>query len=103
MLDRLTPDQRDVLLLRILADLTVEQVAEVVSGADAVVFLEDTHGDPDPYPGPAPVVISPDVFKLYDVIETPHAIALGADGQILGRTTLSARGQLGALAAALPG
>ena len=30
VLDRLTPDQRDVLLLRILADLTVEQVAEVL-------------------------------------------------------------------------
>ena len=73
------------------------------TGADTVVFLEDTHGDPDPYPGPAPVVISPDVFRLYDVVETPHAIALGADGQILGRTTLSARGQLGSLAASLSG
>lgn len=82
----------------------LDEAAVITSstGADAVVFLEDTHGDPDPYPGPAPVVISPDVFTLYDVVETPHAIALGADGQILGRTTLSARGQLGALAASLP-
>lgn len=30
VLDRLSPDQRDVLLLRILGDLTVEQVAEVL-------------------------------------------------------------------------
>lgn len=29
-LDHLSPDQRDVLLLRVVADLTVEQVAEVV-------------------------------------------------------------------------
>jgi RNA polymerase sigma-70 factor (ECF subfamily) len=30
LLDTLTPDQREVLLLRVVADLTVEQVAEVV-------------------------------------------------------------------------
>ena len=30
LLAELTPDQRDVMLLRVVADLTVEQVAEVV-------------------------------------------------------------------------
>jgi RNA polymerase sigma factor (sigma-70 family) len=41
ILDRLTPDQRDVLLLRLLADLTVEQVATVVGkSAGAVKGLQ---------------------------------------------------------------
>ncbi len=72
------------------------------TGIDVVVFLEDTHGNPEPYPGPAPVVVSPEVFARYEVDETPHAIALGTTGEIVGRATLSANGQLGALAASLP-
>lgn len=82
----------------------LEEAAVISSstGIDVVVFLADTHGIPDPYPGPAPVVVSPEVFTRFDVDETPHAIALGADGEIVGRATLSASGQLGALAATLP-
>lgn len=41
VLDRLAPDQRDVLLLRILGDLTVEQVAQVLDkSAGAVKQLQ---------------------------------------------------------------
>lgn len=41
LLDGLTPDQRDVLLLRIVGDLTVEQVAEVLGKrAGAVKMLQ---------------------------------------------------------------
>jgi RNA polymerase sigma-70 factor (ECF subfamily) len=41
LLAELTPDQRDVLLLRVVADLTVEQVAEVVGKpAGAVKALQ---------------------------------------------------------------
>lgn len=82
----------------------LEEAAVISSstGVDVVVFIEDTHGDPDPYPGPAPVVVSRDVFELYSVDETPHAIAIGGGGEIVGRATLSASGQLGALAASLP-
>jgi len=41
LLDRLTPDQRDVLLLRIVGGLTVEQVAGVVGRkAGAVKMLQ---------------------------------------------------------------
>ena len=41
ILDQLTPDQRDVLLLRLLSDLTVEQVATVVGKtAGAVKALQ---------------------------------------------------------------
>ncbi len=37
VLDRLAPDQREVLLLRILGDLTVEQVAELVGKSPGAV------------------------------------------------------------------
>jgi RNA polymerase sigma-70 factor (ECF subfamily) len=37
MIDRLPPDQRDVLLLRVLADLTVEQVAALVAKSPGAV------------------------------------------------------------------
>jgi hypothetical protein len=82
----------------------LEEAAVISSstGIDVVVFLEDTHGTPDPYPGPAPVVVSRDVFVRYAVDETPHAIPIGPTGEIAGRVTLSANGQLGALAASLP-
>lgn len=82
----------------------LEEAAVISSstGIDVVVFIEDTHGIPDPYPGPAPVVESRDVFALYTVDETPHAIAIGADGEVAGRATLSTHGQLGSLAASLP-
>jgi RNA polymerase sigma-70 factor (ECF subfamily) len=41
VLDRVTPDQRDVLLLRILGGLTVEQVAAAVGrSAGAVKMLQ---------------------------------------------------------------
>lgn len=44
MLDRLTPDQRDVLLLRLLSDLTVEQVANIVGKSPGAVKALQARG-----------------------------------------------------------
>ena len=44
LLDRLTSDQRDVLLLRLLADLTVEQVATVVGKSQGAVKALQARG-----------------------------------------------------------
>jgi RNA polymerase sigma-70 factor (ECF subfamily) len=44
ILDRLTPDQRDVLLLRLLSDLTVEQVATVVGKSTGAVKALQARG-----------------------------------------------------------
>lgn len=44
VLDRLTPDQRDVLLLRLLADLTVEQVATVLGKRPGAVKALQARG-----------------------------------------------------------
>jgi RNA polymerase sigma-70 factor (ECF subfamily) len=37
LLDQLPPDQRDVMILRIVADLTIEQIAEVVGKREGAV------------------------------------------------------------------
>jgi RNA polymerase sigma factor (sigma-70 family) len=44
ILDRLTPDQRDVLLLRLQSDLTVEQVATVVGKSPGAVKALQARG-----------------------------------------------------------
>ena len=44
LLDRLTPDQRDVLLLRILGDLTIEQVAIAVGRKPGAVKMLQARG-----------------------------------------------------------
>jgi RNA polymerase sigma-70 factor (ECF subfamily) len=44
LLDRLTPDQRDVLLLRIVGGLTVEQVASVVGRTAGAVKMLQARG-----------------------------------------------------------
>jgi RNA polymerase sigma factor (sigma-70 family) len=44
VLNRLTPDQRDVLLLRTLGDLTVEQVASVVGRSTGAVKMLQARG-----------------------------------------------------------
>jgi RNA polymerase sigma-70 factor (ECF subfamily) len=44
VLDRLTPDQRDVLLLRIVGGLTVDQVASVVGRKTGAVKMLQARG-----------------------------------------------------------
>lgn len=66
------------------------------------MVIEDTHGDPDPYPGPAPIVVARALFEEFGVEETPTAVIVGADGSEIGRGVLTAGGQLGAMANRLP-
>jgi RNA polymerase sigma factor (sigma-70 family) len=44
VLDRLTPDQRDVLLLRIVGGLTIEQIASVVGRSGSAVKMLQARG-----------------------------------------------------------
>jgi RNA polymerase sigma-70 factor (ECF subfamily) len=44
LLETLVPDQRDVLVLRILGDLTIEQVAEVLSTSEGAVKQRQRRG-----------------------------------------------------------
>jgi RNA polymerase sigma factor (sigma-70 family) len=44
VLDRLTPDQRDVLLLRVLADLTIEQIGGVLGKRPGAVKALQARG-----------------------------------------------------------
>jgi len=44
VLDQLTPDQRDVLLLRLLADLTIDQIAEVLGKRPGAVKALQARG-----------------------------------------------------------